>query len=280
MIQENPTILLDYDGYVCKSFYANKEDMMNFKKAEEILSDLSFAALNKASKYFKCSSCKIDVIKIMSGHSWKKDIYPSYKRSRKRDEFLGLYRDIISKRKSVLKIEPLEADEVLIMIADYLRAINNNKVIIFSDDKDLRYYTERYCKINITEQIVEQDPQMLVYNQLNQMLIGDKEDNITGIPKVGEKTAPKILEQYGYTLDGVIQVFKDRNIDIDQTLRDLLLVVPLSDSYLQETEPAYRLANAIITGQAISQNDIVDSMISLVKFLNAKVKNIYDKEEK
>lgn len=280
MIQENPAILLDYDGYVCKSFYANKEDMMNFEKAEEILNDLSFAALNKASEYFKYSPSKINMIKIMSGHSWKKDIYPSYKRSRKRDEFLGLYRDIISKRKSVLKIEPLEADEVLIMIADYLRAINNNKVIIFSDDKDLRYYTERYCKINITEQIIEQDPQMLVYNQLNQMLIGDKEDSITGIPKVGEKTAPKILEQYGYTLDGVIQVFKDRNIDIDQTLRDLLLVVPLSDSYLQETEPAYRAADDILKGKKPSDLDIHNTIISLVKYLNTKVKSIYDKEEK
>lgn len=265
--------LLDFDGYICKSFFANKEDMMDFEHAEQILKDLMEAARVKAQEFFEGP---VKVFPVVSSHSWKKDIYPSYKRQRTRDDFLGVYREDIIKRYKPVSVEQLEADETLIMIADYLRAIGNNNYIIFSDDKDLRYYTERYCKINITESIVEQDPQELIYNQLVQMLVGDKEDNIQGVPKVGEKTAPKLLEQYGYTLEGVIKIFKDKEIEIDQTLRDLLLLIPMSDSYMNETEPAYRVANAIITGQAISQNDIVDSMISQVQFLNKKVREVYD----
>lgn len=268
--------ILDFDGYICKSFYANKDDMMDMQKAESILLDLYQSAVTKVKDYFKDRTSPTKVIPVVSGHSWKKDIYPSYKRQRKRDEYLGLYREqIINKYKPVI-IETLEADEVIVILADYLRAIGRDDYVVFSDDKDLRYYTERYCKINITEQIVEQDIMALQYDQYCQMIIGDREDNIQGVPKVGEKTAPKLLNEYGFTLDGVIKIFKDKGIDIDQTLRDLLLIIPMSDSYLKITEPAYRVANQIIDGVKIDMLDVHNSIISQVQFLNDKVKSIYD----
>lgn len=268
--------ILDFDGYICKSFYANKDDMMDMQKAESILLDLYQSAVTKVKDYFKDRTSPTKIIPVVSGHSWKKDIYPSYKRQRKRDEYLGLYREqIINKYKPVM-IETLEADEVIVMLADYLRAIGRDDYVVFSDDKDLRYYTERYCKINITEQIVEQDIMALQYDQYCQMIIGDREDNIQGVPKVGEKTAPKLLNEYGFTLDGVIKIFKDKGINIDQTLRDLLLVIPMSDSYLKITEPAYRVANQIIDGVKIDMLEVHNSIISQVQFLNDKVKSIYD----
>lgn len=268
--------ILDFDGYICKSFYANKDDMMDMQKAESILLDLYQSAVTKVKDYFKDRTSPTKIISVVSGHSWKKDIYPSYKRQRKRDEYLGLYREqIINKYKPVM-IETLEADEVIVMLADYLRAIGRDDYVVFSDDKDLRYYTERYCKINITEQIVEQDIMALQYDQCCQMIIGDREDNIQGVPKIGEKTAPKLLNEYGFTLDGVIKIFKDKGIDIDQTLRDLLLIIPMSDSYLKITEPAYRVANQIIDGVKIDMLDVHNSIISQVQFLNDKVKSIYD----
>lgn len=268
--------ILDFDGYICKSFYANKDDMMDMQKAESILLDLYQSAVTKVKDYFKDRTSPTKIIPVVSGHSWKKDIYPSYKRQRKRDEYLGLYREqIINKYKPVI-IETLEADEVIVMLADYLRAIGRDDYVVFSDDKDLRYYTERYCKINITEQIVAQDIMALQYDQYCQMVIGDREDNIQGVPKVGEKTAPKLLNEYGFTLDGVIKIFKDKGIDIDQTLRDLLLIIPMSDSYLKITEPAYRVANQIIDGVKIDMLDVHNSIISQVQFLNDKVKSIYD----
>lgn len=268
--------ILDFDGYICKSFYANKDDMMDMQKAESILLDLYQSAVTKVKDYFKDRSSPTKIIPVVSGHSWKKDIYPSYKRQRKRDEYLGLYREQIIKKYKPVMIETLEADEVIVMLADYLRAIGRNDYVVFSDDKDLRYYTERYCKINITEQIVEQDIMVLPYDQYCQMIIGDREDNIQGVPKVGEKTAPKLLDEYGFTLDGVIRIFRDKGIDIDQTLRDLLLIIPMSDSYLKITEPAYRVANQIIDGVKIDMSDVHNSIISQVQFLNDKVKTIYD----
>lgn len=271
-----PFALLDYDGFICKSFYANKDDMMNFEKAEQILNDLVYSAQEKTAKYFNCKRQEVKVLKIVSGHSWKKELYPSYKRTRKRDEFLGIYRTEILERPDVIKIEPLEADELLIVISDFLRAFNRNEGIVFSDDKDLRYYTDRYCKINITEQIVEQDIQSLIYNQLNQMLIGDKEDNINGVPKIGEKTAPKILSQYGYSLANVIQVYKDKGIDIDMVLRDLLLLIPLADSYTTDSGYMYNIASAVTKGFKPRELDVHNALIAQIEFLNDAVAEVYN----
>lgn len=273
-----PVALLDYDGYICKSFYANKEDMMDFSNAEKILHDLKFAAINKTAKYFNCKSSEVLYFPIISGHSWKKELYPSYKRTRKRDEFLGLYREEISKRMEVIKVEPLEADELLIVLSDYIRNFGDDKYIVFSDDKDLRYYTPRYCKINITEQVVEQDPQALVYNQLAQMLIGDKEDNINGVPKIGEKTASKLLGNLGFTLENVIRIYKEKNVDIDLILRDLLLLIPLSDAYTSDPLYAYDFAEQILKGKPLNEEYIHKALISQINFLNKKVKEVYDEK--
>ena len=271
------TAILDYDGYICKSFYANKDDMMNFEKAEEILSDLENAAFKKINRMYPKQNNKI--IKVVSGHSWKKDIYPSYKRTRKRDEFLGIYRSsIIENYKGITIVDQLEADEVIVMIADWLRATNED-FIVFSDDKDLRYYVENYCKINILEEPVLQDPQALVYNQLEQMLVGDKEDNIQGVDKVGEKTAPKLLKQYGYSLAGAVKIFKDKGIEIDRTLRDLLLIIPMSDTYTLETEPSYRVASSIIKKEKANPLDVHNAMIAQVQYLNKIVTEIYNTED-
>lgn len=270
--------ILDYDGFVCKSFYANKENPMDVQEARNILLDLTASAREKASEYFQVPIIDIKLIPIMSGHSWKKDIYPSYKRTRKKNEYLGVYRDIIkSEIKDIIVIPNLEADEAIVASVDWLRT-NNKDYVVFSDDKDLRYYSETYCKINITEQIQEQDMLDIWRYQLEQMLIGDREDNITGIPKVGDKTAPKLLEQYGYSIEGVINCYKDREIDIDNCLRDLLLIIPMSQDYLEKKELGQEVGRQVIENNKVNNLDVYKAIESQVKFLNDKVKEIYDKK--
>lgn len=271
--------ILDYDGFVCKSFYANKEDPMNIQAAKDILFDLTAAARDKAAEHFKLFKGKVKVIKLMSGHSWKKDIYPSYKRTRKKNEYLGIYRDDIKKEADVITIPNLEADEVIVALADWLRQ-NKEKFIIFSDDKDLRYYSEVFCKINITEQVQTQDMLDVWKYQLEQMIIGDREDNITGIPKIGEKTAPRLLEQYGYSIEGVINCYKDKGIDIDNCLRDLLLIIPLSENYLENMQLGWEIGQQVLTTGKADDLTVNDAIISQIQYLNKKVTEIYNNEKK
>lgn len=272
--------LLDYDGYVCKAFYANKEDPMNMQASATILRDLENAAAEKTAQYFNTPRDKVKILRIMSGHSWKKDIYPSYKRKRKKDEFLGIFRDKVKTYPSVRIVQQLEADEVLVLLSDYFQAVNFNRYVVFSDDKDLRYYCPTCCKINLTEEIVGQDFLDVYTQQLEQMLIGDSEDNITGIPRVGAKTAPKLLSEYGYELSGVIRCFKDNKIDIDNCLRDLLLVIPLSKTYRDNTiELDKNIALDLISGTTPIDQNISKLLINQIQYLNKKVKEVYDSNE-
>lgn len=269
--------LLDYDGYVCKSYYANKEDIIDLEKARQILEDLEECAQEKAAEFFGVRKNDIKVLRIMSGHSWKKDIYPSYKQTRKRDEYLGVYRNYIKENMGVTYVEQLEADEILVVLKQYFDRVAHKKCIIFSDDKDLRYYSSNYCKINITEEVQELDDVENWMKQLEQMLIGDSQDNIKGIPKVGEATAPKLLNNYGYSVNGVIQAFKDKNVDIDNCLRDLLLVVPMSSEYIEDKELLNNLASAILRNEVhdLTVNKVI---IGQVQCLNKKVKEIYEQK--
>ena len=66
--------ILDYDGFICKSFFAAHR---NETQALEILADLTSTALDKAREYFKYNDIKSYL--IASGHSWKKDLYSDYK---------------------------------------------------------------------------------------------------------------------------------------------------------------------------------------------------------
>ena len=180
--------------------------------------------------------------------------------------------------KDIIVIPNLEADEAIVAAVDWLRT-NNKDHVVFSDDKDLRYYSETYCKINITEEIQEQDMLDIWRYQLEQMLIGDREDNITGIPKVGDKTAPKLLEQYGYSIEGVINCYKDRGIDIDNCLRDLLLIIPMSQDYLEKKELGQEVGRQIVKNNKVNDLDVYKAIESQVKFLNNKVKEIYNEKE-
>lgn len=268
--------ILDYDGYVCKAFYANKDNPMDIDSSVEILEDLEASAIRKTLNYFDVNYEDLKVIKVMSSHSWKKDIYPSYKRTRKKNEYLGLFRDYIKETdKEITLVQSLEADEVIVCLSDWLRE-NKEDFVIFSDDKDLRYYSETFCKINITEEIQKQDMLDIWKYQLEQMIIGDREDDITGIPKIGEKTAPKLLEVYGYDIEGVVKSFKDKGVGIDECLRDLLLVIPLSESYLDNNQLGWEIAQQVISKNKVDNVDVYEAIISQIQFLNKKVKEIYD----
>lgn len=267
--------ILDYDGYVCKSFYANKDNPMDVSISQRILNDLVDSAIEKTARYYNVSKNSVGVLKIMSGHSWKKDVYPSYKRTRKKNEYLGAYRDLCKEQRDVITVPQLEADEVIVTLVEWFRDCKN-KFVVFSDDKDLRYYSEINCRINITEEIIEDNMLSLYQKQIVQMLVGDKEDNIKGIPSVGEKTAIKLLDIYGYSLDGVIKCYKDKNIDIDNCLRELLLVIPLSSSYLKDSTLSNEIAINVTAYGEVDNLDVYNAIISQIQYLNDEVTRIYN----
>lgn len=243
--------LLDYDGYVCKALYAAISSG-DITEAPRILDELVQSAKERTFEYF--DDLPIEVIKVMSGHSWKKDVYPTYKAKRKKDPRIGEFREwVLENDKDILKVEPFEADEILVVLHDYLCNYDVEDCVVFSDDKDLHYVTLLNCKINTTENIdIRYDENKLFC----QMLAGDKEDNVDGINKVGMKTADKLLKEKGsYDLTNVISIYKEKGIAEKECNKQLNLIIPMKREFI--ITPPHRMLYDII-GKSLLDGEGVD----------------------
>lgn len=212
--------LLDYDGFICKAFYASKKgSKLDLVNAQEILDRLTEAAERKTKEFFKTED--IEVLKFITRHSGKKDLVKSYKAQREKDPLLSEFRELNISRDDVFGKAGYEADDFI--INETLR--NPTHTLVFSDDKDIKYYTPNYCKINLEEQPVCQDLEEMQHLAAAQLLAGDREDNIKGIPGVGMKKALKLLGD-DYSMENVIKHYKDK-LSFEETLDNLFLLLPL-----------------------------------------------------
>lgn len=263
--------ILDYDGYICKSWYAAfaRGDMDN---AVNILDDLVDTAIGKALDYYDGELT--DVIKVISGHSWKKDLYSSYKATRDRNPYIGAYRQsLLEIETDIVKPENLEADELCIMLHDYLFD-NGHSCILFSDDKDIHYTSLIHCKINITEQIdFVYDERYILY----QMLAGDKEDNISGINKVGMKTAEKLLKDKPSDISEVIKIYKEKGISKEECIKNLNLIIPMNKKFNTNEASYLKACHTFLKEGKLDEYAIKNCTQGQLDFLTMEANKIYDK---
>jgi DNA polymerase I len=118
----------------------------------------------------------------------------------------------------VLEIDGYEADDVLGTIARQAEE-QGLEVLIVTGDRDLLQLVTEHTKLQmppsrrggsnkdeiydiaaVEERFGVRPDQFVDYKAL----IGDKSDNIPGVPGIGEKTAAQLLQQYG-TLDGIYE---------------------------------------------------------------------------
>jgi 5'-3' exonuclease len=248
--------LLDFDGYICKTYYATiSKGSTDFDEMLALLEELVESAKSKVEKDA--------LIKYyISGHTYKKDIYPSYKANRKKDPLLGEFREFVELYYGdKLNKDNVEADDLIVL--DYEAYDKGGfSPVVFSDDKDLRYYCKRYCKINLSEEIVEQDEKEMEQHRIIQFLTGDKEDNVQGVYGIGEKKAIIELNKLGgITIENVIRVYRNKGIDIDECLKNLILISPLHNKVIEEGYYNYYILSNAIIGH--------------FKYWNKRVKEIY-----
>ncbi|MFB6240108.1 MAG: DNA polymerase I, partial [Gemmatimonadota bacterium] len=152
-----------------------------------------------------------------AGHSFREEVHPEYKATRRKmpeemEASIPRCRDIVEAfRIPVLEEENWEADDVIGTLAEQAEEQGLQTVII-SGDKDFYQLVgprtwllnpgrggaspvpEEWVRPeNATEKLgvpPEQVPDYLA-------LIGDSSDNVPGVPGIGEKTAPRLLERWG-----------------------------------------------------------------------------------
>lgn len=248
--------LLDFDGYICKAYYATiSKGSTDFDEMLALLEKLVESAKSKIDE-------DADVNYYISGHTYKKDIYPSYKANRKKDPLLGEFREFIKLYYGDKIIEAnVEADDLIVMDYEFYSKARNP--VVFSDDKDLRYYCKRYCKINLSEEIIEQDEKEMEQHRIVQFLAGDREDNVQGVYGIREKKAVLELNKLGgITIENVIRVYRNAGISIDECLKNLILISPMYSKVIED--------------YCYDDEELHNNILGHFKYWNKKVKEIYN----
>lgn len=141
---------------------------------------------------------------------FRKEIWPAYKANRKArpDDFNPQEERILQIVRDAgvpIFVKPgFEADDVIATMAKKLEG-QGFEIFLVSKDKDLRQILNVHTKMFDVQSNDEMDPaameKKLGYGPAQaidvQTLMGDATDNVPGVPGVGEKTAVKLVKQYG-----------------------------------------------------------------------------------
>jgi DNA polymerase-1 len=165
------------------------------------------------------------ILCMSSPKSFRKKAVSSYKAQRKPPKF-PLFKKIKKHLSNQSLIIPqLEADDLVVLLKKYFYPEGT----ICSIDKDILYgtpgthfnYHHKHFSFVTT---TKEDAKQFYYKQL---LMGDNSDNIKGIPRVGEKTAQKLLNTWEFEqknpLTEIELLYKEKDMLDDFKNNQLLL---------------------------------------------------------
>ena len=174
------------------------------------------------------------------GKTFRDDLYPEYKANRPpmpeelRGQIVPVHDFVRAMGMPLLIVPEMEADDVIGTLAREASAAGRTTLICTSD-KDMAQLVGPHVSLLDTMKGQELDrdgviekhgvaPELIVDYLA---LMGDKVDNIPGVPSVGPKTAAKWLNQYG-SLDELMSRADEVKGKVGENLRDSLEQLPLS----------------------------------------------------
>ena len=235
--RSKPLILVDGSSYLYRAFHALPA-LINSRNFPTGAVKGLIAMLKVLLKTYEPDS--IAVIFDAKGKTFRDDLYPAYKATRKamptelQQQVEPIHQIIRAMGLPLIVIDGVEADDVIGTLA--IRAEKEKLgVLISTGDKDIaQLVNERVTLINtmtntlldpakVKEKFGVRPEQIIDYLTL----VGDTSDNIPGVSKVGPKTAVKWLDEYE-TLDNIVKNADKFPGKIGQNLRDALTHLPLS----------------------------------------------------
>ena len=213
-------LLIDGSSLAYRAFFSIL-DIERFKNKAGLHTNALFSfnrMLDGVLDQFKPSHVLVAFDK--SGHTFRTEQYPEYKAGRQKTP--GEFREQLPYFRVLLdaygikyyELLHYEADDILGTLAK--AADPDDQVMIVSGDKDLTQLASDQVTVYITKKGVSElepytpasiwDKYQLTPQQIIDLkgLMGDSSDNYPGIERVGEKTALKLLHQFG-TVEGLYQ---------------------------------------------------------------------------
>jgi len=207
MADKTPIILVDGSSYLYRAFHA----LPPLTNSQGIPTGAVKGVINMLRRLQKdYPESPIAVIFDAKGKTFRDEIYPDYKANRPpmpdelRQQIEPIHSIIQAMGLPLLAIEGVEADDVIGTLALQATA-QQQPVIISTGDKDIAQLVNQHISLvnTMTDTVLDEQgvvdkfgiPPQLIIDYL--ALLGDKSDNIPGVPGVGEKTALGLLQGLG-----------------------------------------------------------------------------------
>ena len=214
MTDKAPLILVDGSSYLYRAFHA-LPPLTNSKGLPTGAVKGVINMMRRLQKDYPDSTTA--VIFDAKGKTFRDDIYSEYKANRPpmpdelRSQIEPIHDIIRAMGMPLISVEGVEADDVIGTYA--VQATEQQQpVIISTGDKDIAQLVNQHISLvnTMTDTFMDRDgvidkfgiPPELIIDYL--ALLGDKSDNIPGVPGVGEKTALGLLQGLG-GLDSIYQ---------------------------------------------------------------------------
>ncbi|KJY66997.1 DNA polymerase I [Vibrio coralliilyticus] len=206
-IPDNPLILIDGSSYLYRAFHAYPGTMSN----GDIPTNAVYGVVNMLRSMMRqFASERIAVVFDAKGKTFRDEMYPEYKANRPpmpddlRCQIEPLHNVIRAMGLPLICVPGVEADDVIGTLA-YQASQAGIPVLISTGDKDMaQLVDDNVTLINtMTNVVMDREgviekfgiPPELIIDYL--ALMGDKVDNIPGVPGVGDKTATALLQGIG-----------------------------------------------------------------------------------
>ncbi|WP_261842840.1 DNA polymerase I [Aliamphritea ceti] len=213
MANSNPLILVDGSSYLYRAFFASQQaDMRNSQGEPTGAVRLVTSMLRSLIKQYPGSP--VAVVFDAKGKTFRDDIYPEYKAQRPsmpddlRAQIEPIHNIVRAMGFPLLAVTGVEADDVIGTLARQASA-QQQATIISTGDKDMAQLVDEHVALinTMTDTYMDRAgveekfgiPPELIIDYL--ALMGDKVDNIPGVPGVGEKTALALLQGIGSIAD-------------------------------------------------------------------------------
>ncbi|MEH6811568.1 MAG: DNA polymerase I [Motiliproteus sp.] len=245
-----PLILVDGSSYLYRAFFASQQaDLRNSAGHPTGAIRVVTSMLRSLLKQYPDS--QVLVVFDAKGKTFRDDIYPEYKANRPsmpddlRLQIEPIHNIIKAMGLPLLAVGGVEADDVIGTLARQASRANRH-MLISTGDKDMAQLVDEHVTLinTMTDTLMDRQgvidkfgiPPELIIDFL--ALMGDKVDNIPGVPGVGEKTALGLLQGLGSIND----IFENLDKIAELSFRGAKTMAKKLEAHRQDADLSYTLA--------------------------------------
>ena len=206
-------ILVDGNNLMFRSYYATAYSGRMMKNSKGIPTNALFGFASMINKIIAEENPTYMAVAFDIGLNFRKSKYDFYKEGRTKtpdelNEQMPIARDMLDCLGiKHFELAPYEADDIIGTIAKMTEEDPDFASVIVSSDKDLLQLISHETEVKLLKQTgfirynydtFKEDYKIEPIRIIDlKALMGDSSDNIPGVPGVGEKTALKLLQEYG-----------------------------------------------------------------------------------